>query len=434
MALQKYLEHYAESEAGILDGITGGYDYVICIPAFAEPVTFLETLLKDISGRNILVILVVNASDKASKVLLQLTRDLLNHLTENCALKSDLAENLTLREGPHGQDLLLVDRCTPGYLMEDKSGVGHARKIACDIACQLIHDNRISTPWIHTTDADAQLPPDYLDAINALNPVDTSAGLYPFKHSVHANPAVSQAQQLYDLSLHYYVHALTWAGSPWAFHTIGSTLVINALHYAQARGFPKREAGEDFYLLNKLGKIGRIVSLESSPITLECRQSDRVPFGTGPALNKILALENPNKEFLFYHPRCFVILKSWHELSRHLWDDQQKSLTVGYINRYRKETGLEDAESGILLACLDALGIQKPLAHAFSHSTSKKVFDRHIHNWFDAFQTLKFIHWLRNTHYPSQGLPLIQTEQALPFVAACSDYAPELPAWNRPPQ
>lgn len=434
MALQKYLEHYAESEASILDGISGCYDYALCIPAFAEPVAFLETQLKVFSGRNILVILVVNASDNASNEQLQLTQKLLDHLSENCALKATLGKNLTLREGPHGLDLLLVDRCTSSYLAENKGGVGLARKIACDIACQLIHDNKISSPWIHTTDADALLPPDYLDAINTLDPADTCAALFPFQHAAHSDPAVTKAQQLYDLSLHYYVQGLAWAQSPWAFHTIGSTLVINALNYAQARGFPKREAGEDFYLLNKLGKTGRIVLLDSKPIVLECRQSDRVPFGTGPALNKILALENPASDYLFYHPQCFVYLRYWHTIARHLWDDQHQVLTADYINRYREETELVAVKSDVLLACLDALGIQKSLAHAFSHSTSKKVFDRHLHNWFDAFQTLKFIHWFRNHHYPSQPWSLIQKEPVLPFVAACSNYAPELPAWNQQPQ
>ena len=48
---------------------------------------------------------------------------------------------------------------------------------------------------------------------------------------------------------------MKYARSPYAFHTIGSTMAVSANHYAKVRGFPKREAGEDFYLLNKLAKV-----------------------------------------------------------------------------------------------------------------------------------------------------------------------------------
>ncbi len=110
-----------------------------------------------------------------------------------------------------------------------------------------------------------------------LNVKNVAAGIYPFQHLPSPNQHLQLAQQLYDCSLNYYVDGQAWAGSPWAFHTIGSTLVINAEHYAIARGFPQREAGEDFYLLNKLGKIGKEISrLDSKPVALTTRQSDRV--------------------------------------------------------------------------------------------------------------------------------------------------------------
>ena len=70
--------------------------------------------------------------------------------------------------------------------------------------------------------------------------------------------------RLYEYSLRYYVAGLTYAQSPYAFHTIGSTMAVNAEHYASVRGFPRREAGEDFYLLNKLAKVGSVHTLEEN--------------------------------------------------------------------------------------------------------------------------------------------------------------------------
>ncbi len=80
------------------------------------------------------------------------------------------------------------------------------------------------------------------------------------------------------------------------------------------RGFPKREAGEDFYLLNKLAKVGTVLELAEGPdneaIRIESRRSDRVPFGTGAAVNRITALADPLGEFRFYDPSVFELLKA----------------------------------------------------------------------------------------------------------------------------
>ena len=49
-----------------------------------------------------------------------------------------------------------------------------------------------------------------------------------------------------------------------------------------ARSWRKRNAGEDFYLLEKLSKVAPLRKLSGAPILLRSRESFRVPFGTGP--------------------------------------------------------------------------------------------------------------------------------------------------------
>ena len=240
MALQKYLSTYAEPETRSLGHLNGQYDHVLCIPVFAEDHAFLASCLQNISTENLLVIVVVNAPETAAKEKINQTDSLFSALEANHPLKQALDENLSLHEVNHSTDLLLIQRCKPGFFLDKKGGVGLARKIACDIACQLIHEGVITTPWVHTTDADAILPPGYFDSADALSPDLCAAAIYPFRHTHRNDDRLKLAQQLYDSSLDYYVHGLAWAGSPWAFHTVGSTLVINSRHYAQARGFPKR--------------------------------------------------------------------------------------------------------------------------------------------------------------------------------------------------
>jgi hypothetical protein len=102
------------------------------------------------------------------------------------------------------------------------------------------------------------------------------------------------------------VLGLREAHSPYAYHSIGSTLAIHAETYAVVRGVPRRNAGEDFYLLNKAAKVDRIAILAEPSIAITARYSQRVPFGTGPALKTMPAnLEH----FLSYPPAAFLDLQ-----------------------------------------------------------------------------------------------------------------------------
>src|SRR5260370_15593309 len=115
-----------------------------------------------------------------------------------------------------------------------------------------------------------------------------AALIYPFWHRCESPPELADGMDRYELFLRSYVLGLADAGSPYAFHTLGSTVAVHTLAYAKVRGFPRRAAGEDFYLLNKLAKVGSIAQLDGAPLIIRGRRSHRLPFGTGAALNHIL--------------------------------------------------------------------------------------------------------------------------------------------------
>src|SRR5690606_7285065 len=113
--------------------------------------------------------------------------------------------------------------------------------------------------------------------------------LFPFRHEGPADEPVTRATELYEASLRYHVLGLAHAGSPYAYHSIGSTLAVQARAYALVRGVPKRSAGEDFYLLDKLAKVAPLLRARGEPVRIRARFSTRVPFGTGPAVARIAA-------------------------------------------------------------------------------------------------------------------------------------------------
>src|SRR6185503_7192191 len=79
---------------------------------------------------------------------------------------------------------------------------------------------------------------------------------YPFVHVPSGESAVDRAHNIYEVFLRYYVLGLAAAGSPWAMHTIGSSLAVDLDAYAAVRGVPRRDAAEDFYLVSKVAKLG----------------------------------------------------------------------------------------------------------------------------------------------------------------------------------
>ena len=56
----------------------------------------------------------------------------------------------------------------------------------------------------------------------------------------------------YELHLRYYVWALRSIKFPYAFQTVGSSMLCRASSYVRYGGMNRRKAGEDFYFLQKI--------------------------------------------------------------------------------------------------------------------------------------------------------------------------------------
>lgn len=394
--IKKYLANHQERDFKELcvQNLTD-YHHVMVIPAFKEGASFVDNL-RDFSktvDRRALIIIVVNEPHKASAEASGLNRRLIETLME-------LGANQDIKDGAHLIKMGVLDILALGPLaIEKRMGVGLARKIGADLALRLIDEGRVQCPIIYSTDADAKLPKCYFihaEMAQALHP-ESAAYIYPFKHTHTREQRHQIAIDLYEQRLHQYVSGLTLAGSPYAFHTIGSTIAVNARAYAMVRGFPKIAAGEDFYLLNKLRKVGYVRSLAAPSISLSARISSRVPFGTGPALFRILQFENPYLAPIFYHPQVFYHLRwflrqSFLLLFRGLY-------AIGDNLRPDEENVDHDLIRRGLMSINGKGGLELTLAMRKSKFDRIKAF----HDWFDGFKTLKFIHFLRDERFPMQS-------------------------------
>lgn len=361
---------------------------MLVIPAYREPAAVaqqLQTLGKANSG--LLILLVLNQPDTDPDA--GANAELRNAVANFAEITTVPACHGHLREIGSDNHLLTVER--PGPLPASE-GVGLARKLGCDIALALREAGSINSDWIHSSDADAILPGDYFQAEKSAG--DAVAITFPFRHERARDPGQRLAMTLYELRLRYYVFGLEQAGSPYAHHSLGSCLAIRVDSYAQVRGFPRRAGGEDFYLLNKLAKLGSVYRANCEPITLQGRLSSRVPFGTGPALIELMRTRDLSNATLFYHPDGFAALGCLLAAVQNLQDVGRDF--PGLLNIF------EDQPQVVEL--LETLGLAKFLRHAAAHSKTPQAFRRHFHQWFDGFRTLKFIHGMREHGCPDLSL------------------------------
>ena len=298
-------------------------------------------------------------------------------------------------------DLLCITRIGSNCLPQGQ-GVGLARKILADVALALFHHRKLSSQWIHQTDADAQIPTDYFDqAMTYENRDDIAALVYAFTHTGQAicddaepfdSEVIQTASILYETWLRYYTLGLRYAGSPYAFPTIGSTITINAHAYGMIQGFPKRQAGEDFYLLNKLAKIGAIEVLNGSPIKLKHRISARVPFGTGKATGKIANLIDTNCPYLVHDPFVFSAIKSILSYCTDLIEEECDTIDYDQFTKYFPNS-IDQTLADIFSLAKD-FGIFNAQYSAMTRAKKKRARLQNFHCWFDSFKTMKFIHLL----------------------------------------
>ncbi|MBA6379322.1 MULTISPECIES: hypothetical protein [unclassified Colwellia] len=415
----QYFSRYAESEVAVLTQYESGLpdeftvDHVVVIPAYQETSAFIERFLaSSLSKSPVLMVLVINepiTESIAESVTQSLREDnsvanyneinqqkALYQYALSCGDNCWQNNNLTLIKVTQSQTwLLVVDRFT--HAIDKDQGVGLARKIGTDLSAYLISVNRIRQAWICSSDADAYLPDDYFNALHTRDK-NTVVCCFNFKHSSE-DKSIHQANFLYESALRYYVAGLHYADSPYAFFTIGSILAFKAEVYVQARGFPKRSAGEDFYLINKLAKLGAVEFIEEVTVKLDARTSQRVPFGTGPAVQKILDLQASHLDYCYYHPQVFTLLKAVLSAFANLW-------------HYRGDliAWLEPLSEPIVTA-LNQIGFEAFVEKQINNS--EKQFNKQLVVWFDAFKTLKFIHNIRENHY--QDIPLAQALLTAPF-------------------
>ena len=169
------------------------------------------------------------------------------------------------------------------------AGVGFARKIGMDEAARRFENIGYAKGVICCFDADSICSKNYLQSIYNhfyLEKKKPHAAAIYFEHPIPENESHASGIIQYELHLRYYVQALRYIGYPYAHHTVGSSMAVRSDIYQKVGGMNKRKAGEDFYFLHRVMPTGNFIDIADTTIYPSARISDRVPFGTGKAMEK----------------------------------------------------------------------------------------------------------------------------------------------------
>lgn len=412
IALKRYLERHIEPGLPNAPLKLGPWKHVLVIPTYDESPELLSALSQLHASDKALVIIVLNRPD--SNPDSQCNSALRRAASKLSKVDDVLDQHCSLYYLNNSVDLLCYDLEQLQGPTPAAQGVGLARKVGCDIALLWQAQGAISGEWICCTDADALLPEDYFRRLEEND--DYSTAVYPFVHIPGSSTEINRATALYEIRLHQYVLGLSYAQSPYAYHTLGSCIAVKGLHYAKVRGYPKRSGGEDFYLLNKLAKVGSIGSLSGECISLQSRISNRVTFGTGPAVQKIIESNKYEDSALFYHPQCFEVLKALLVAV-----PQLREYNLSELPKLLQYQGLSEELAQTVTDTLLTRGLATAIEHCHNHGNTQEKFLRQFHQWFDGFKTLKFIHSIRDEALPMQNLASTLKLQPVLFPASISN-------------
>ena len=351
---------------------------IIVIPCYNEP-EILPSLNSLISCKEpekpVEVIIVINSADNTNSVILE----------QNKRTKADI-NNLLFS---HKSSQLKFHIISIENIPSKFAGVGFARKTGMDEAIRRFNSISNVNGIITGFDADSLVAKNYLIEIENLfqnNPKLNGCSIY-FEHQIKGSELpdiVYKKITSYELYLRYYSLALRYTGFPYYFHTVGSSFAVKAETYCKQGGMNRKQAGEDFYFLQKIMPLGNYKYLNTTTVYPSSRPSDRVPFGTGAFIKS--NIENPDKEFLTYNFEVFQNLALFFSQINKLFD--MENFEYEAFNLHES-----------LVQFLYKNEFLKALNEINANTSNINTFKKRFFQWFDAFRILKYMNFAHPYYY-----------------------------------
>ncbi len=273
-----------------------------------------------------------------------------------------------------------------------QTGAGVPRKIGMDEALLRFLSISKTDGIIVSLDADCMVEKNYLTEIYRIFHPDkkllsaTIAFHHPVEHLSEDDP-IRRSIGLYETYLHYYRAAIAYSGYPYPYHTIGSAFAVRCEPYVQVGGMGKQQAGEDFYFLQKIFQLGKTTEIKNTCVFPAARISDRVPFGTGPTLSKMIS----EKEIVkyTYSFESFHILKQLFDIKDNFFKTDSEN-----INEMIKDI------HPVLKDFLEKDDFIREIETINRTTSTLQAYKKRFFCYFNAFKILKFLNFIHPDYLP----------------------------------
>lgn len=280
------------------------------------------------------------------------------------------------------------------------AGVGMARKRGMDEGLWRFNQLNKKNGIIVSLDADTLVDKNYLIAIHQHfreNPTNVGATI-AFSHPLEGlSTKQREGILLYEKYLKYYKQALTFAGYPDALFTIGSAFAVTAEAYLKRGGMTRRKAGEDFYFLQTLTQLGQVGEIYNTEVHPSARVSDRVPFGTGPAMKNWM--QNTADLRYTYNLLAFIDLKKFFDIHTKLYRTSSADYQLILTDLPVPVASFLEADNFII--DIDNLN---------TNCSNEDIFSQRFFHIFNAFKILKFINYSHGKYYERRLLDEVWDE------------------------
>lgn len=358
-------------------------DTVVVIPCYDEKdvsITLQNLCLCATPKAKTLVAVIINSSFRSDK--------------EAVLQNRKTYEEITAFAAENNRDILRFFPLIFEDLPRKHAGVGLARKIGMDLAVEHFLHTQNPDGTIISLDADCTVSPNFLTGISAAyrqtDPLCCT--VQNFRHRVENNDRkLENAVRQYEQYIRYFSQMLRFIGFPYPHHTIGSAFSVAADAYVRVGGMGRQQGGEDFYFLQKVFAFGRAEQLDDVFVYPLARYSDRIPFGTGPALQKIA--EEPDGQMKIYHINSFLALKEFF--------DQRRSF-------FKQDTGFIRQRISLLHPAvtefLEKNDVVPEIEECNRNSATFPAFEKRFFHHFNAFKIIKYLNFSHPAFFPYDAL------------------------------
>lgn len=355
----------------------------VVIPCYYEPdiTKTLDSLNNcKLPDSDVEVIVLINQSETAE--------DEIRSFNEKTKLEIEKWSAVNLKKG------ITVFAVGPVNLRKKWAGAGLARKKGMDEAVRRFNLMEKPGGIIVSLDADTLVQENYFTEIvkyfktHPKNPGATIA----FSHQKEGlEKKHLQGIILYEKYMDYYKNALEFCGYPYPMFTVGSAFAVTAEAYVKRGGMNRRQAGEDFYFLQNLAQIGPVGEIKSTKVSPSARLSYRVPFGTGPILQKWMdGKEDLTKTYNF---EAFGDLKDFFDVKDQLYQIEKQDYKL-LIMKLPLSVGNFLVEDDFW----------EEITDLNRNCSSLQSFQTRFFQKFNAFKILKFLNFCHPLFYQKENL------------------------------